>query len=358
MPQPQLQSTRSIARRKVELGFDIAIRLRSDSLLVPALEDRYTPINWIAAGGNASDAMNPANYTITRPSGGNLSGPAEAIDLDVVQCEEPETGVTIVGGFRVATKVILVLDFDQTSRADYRVQAANILDSTGAFVIDPAHDTADWIGHVISWANRNFKLYDLAPSVVRRLDQQGTGDFEKFCKAIQETFDRFAEDIDAYFNELCTLDYMRPEWLNALLYDLGDQFSEIFDLTTLEKRRLAGSLVTLYRLKGTCPGIIQVIEYFLGITMLGCKNGWDGTWELADGAYPAPIGGNFLSEGVYPAQSGGDAFLGPVGAEIWSFWLLYPGGAGALTADQLAKIAALVEIWKEAYSHYLGVKAP
>jgi phage tail-like protein len=356
MAAPQLQSARACARRKIELTFDSNIQLRGITQLPVQITDRYTPVDWVGAGGNASDAFNPANYVITRPSGGDLDGPAEAVDLTVIAVEEPETGVSTLGPFYIASQVILIVDFDQTARSDYRVEVSNVVG--GGFVIDPAHDTADFEGYVVSQVIRNsLHLFDKIPAFIQRMDQEGTGELELFCTAFQEVFDRVTEDIDAYFNELSTIEYMRSEWLDGLLYDLGDQFSEIFNLTSSEKRKLARSLVEMYKLKGTCVGIVNVIDYFLGITILGCRGGWDDCWELADGAYPAPVGGNFLSEGIYPAQSGGDVYLGPVGSEIWSFWLLH-AAPGALTADELAKIAAIVDLWKPAYSHYMGVTTP
>lgn len=351
---PELISARASARRKVTLTFDVTVRLRAVTTLPPLLSDRYTPVDWLAAGGGAADAQNPANYTVTHVPGGNLDGPGEAVDLTVIAVEEPETGVTIDGGYRVCAQIVLVVDFEQTARCDYNVAVANVVHTTG--VIDPAHDDQDFDGYIVSWVPRqSLHLYDILPPLSRRLDD--TGELELFCTVIQEVFDRFTEDIDAFFNELCTLDYMRPEWLDGLLYDLGDQYSEIFNLTTNEKRRLAGALVSMYRRKGTCIGMVEAIDFFMGITILGCRGGWDDCWTLAGGAYPAPYDGSYLSEGVYPAASGGDAYLGPVGYEVYSFWLLH-AAPGTLTADQLTKIAAIVDLIKPAYTHYMGVTAP
>lgn len=353
---PKLTGARASARRKITLDFDITVRLSDDVQLVVEQTDRYTPVDWIAAGGSANEALNPANYTITRPPGGDLDGPGEAVDLVVVACEEPPTGVTIVSGWKVATQVVLVVDYNQTPRCGYHMAVANLVHTTGT--IDPAFDELDFDGHIASWVPRSsLHLIDILPPIAKKLDDAGTGHLALFCTVIQEVFDLFTADIDAFFNDLCTLDYMRPEWLDGLLYDMGDQFSELFDLTANEKRRLAGSLITMYREKGTCEGMVNAIDFFLGITILGCRGGWDDCWELAKGAYPAPVGGSFLSKGVYPAATGGDAYLGPVGSSIWSFWLLHPA-PGALTADQLAKIAAIVDIIKPAYSHYMGVTTP
>lgn len=358
---PKLTGGRATARRKITLAFDMTVRLRAVTKNAMTPPDRYTPVDWVGTGGNTSDAFNPANYAITRPAGGALDGPAEAVDLTVVSVEEPETGVTEESGFRVADSVVLVVDFEQTATAGYRVQVSNIVHTTGA--IDPAFDTFDFTGHVVSSVSRSsLHLFDILPAIARRLDQEGTGDLALFCTAFQEVFDRFTEDLDVFYEELCSLDYIRDEFVDALLYDLGDQFSELFALTANEKRRLAKSLVRLYKLKGTCPGIVQVVDFFLGITIAGCRSGWDDCWRLAKGAYPVPVyphpGETYpLSKGAYPAPAGGAAILGPVGAEIWAFWLLH-AAPGALTPDQVSKIAALVDLWKPNYARYLGITTP
>ena len=362
---PRLVSARPHGRRALELIFNLPVRVRDVTQLVVEPTNRYTPVDWVGAGGIAADAARPQNYTISRPAGGNLDGGGEAVDPVVTWAEEHQDSQywldVVEGGdtIRYSERVILHLDYQMTPRADYRVEVEKLISQQSGPTIDPAADTADFVGFIVSHVIRNsLHLYDILPKVARRLDESGTGELQAFCTALQEVFDRITEDTDAFFDELCTIEYIREEFIDALLYDLGDQFSEQFDLTTIEKRRLSRSLVRMYKLKGTCPGLIDAIEFFLNVTITGCRGGWHGVGGLYKGSYPAATGGDFdLYKGSYPAATGGSGWLGPVGSQVHNLWLLHPT-PGSLTSDELAKIEVIVELMGPADAHYKGVIAP
>lgn len=358
-----LASVRLSGRKSIDISFDKPVKICSKDLIPRAPENQLVPVDWIAKGGTTEDAANPDNYAIIRPSGGYLDGGGEAIDVvvtwangvDGYTSEAVESGTTYV----YSTVVRAYFDFQTTPRADYRITLSNLVAQTGGDPIIAPNNTKDFTGLVISHVPRSsLRLYDILPKTARELDDDGTGDLAKFCTALQEVFDRMTEDIDAFFDELCTIEYIREEFIDAMLYDLGDQFSEKLSLTTIEKRRLARSLVGMYKLKGTCVGITNAIEFFLGITMSGCRNGWWDTGYLYKGTYPSPVGGDFdLYKGTYPSATGGSGLLGPNSYQSHILWLLHPT-PGSLTADELSKISIIVDLMKPAEAHYSGVIAP
>lgn len=354
-PVPSLVAVRAIGRSIVELQFDGDIIVRQQGQLINAPADRYTPIVW---PGNAFDAANPANYSISRKTAGSLVNPGEAVTLVPTYAEEAEeywSEVDIEGTvYVVSPRVWLHTDFDHTARADYEISVANIkLDPTGPSigVTEESITDADWVGYVASQVDRqSLHLVETLPGIVRRQDLEGTGDLANFFTAVQEVFDRLVEDVDAFFPDLCEIDRARGEFLDAILFDLGDPLGKFFDLTTTEKRKLISVLVQIYREKGTCEGIVNAVRFFLGIELLGCTRAWADTWQLDTGAYPTPTGPHF--------ELGVDTVLGAgTGEEIWSFWILY-GTPASLTADELAKIAKIVDYMKPAGTIYLGVTAP
>jgi phage tail-like protein len=337
-----LLSVVPIARRIIELTFDRAVIVRHQDkpLLTPV--DRYTPVDWTGAGGNVADLANPDLFTITRKSTGSLVDPGEAVTLVVTNAYEAPHTWEVVSNYIMTARVRLQTDFQMTARADYNFAI------TGAYTGD---QDMDFVGYVVSQVQRNsLVLYDQIPGIARRLDENGTGALADFFTCVQEVFERVLEDIDAFFFDLCEIDRTREEFLDALLYDLGDPLGHLFDLTTNEKRKLAAVLVQMYREKGTCEGLVNVVRFFTGIELLGCSRAWEDTWRLDKGSYPSPVGDN--------DELGVDTILGPgTGPERWSFWALY-GTPGSLTADELSKIAAIADYMKPAGTIYLGVKAP
>jgi len=337
---PTVESVIAIARRTVEITFDYPVRVRAVGTVITPPSDRYTSITW---GGTASDAANPANYVFSRPLGGALDGPGEAIDVIATYAEGNPDYEVVLGTYVYSTKIWVHTDYQWTARGGYRVVTSNLI-TTG---IPMVPSTDDFVGFVVSQVVREWHINKQIGSEPIRADT--SGDLAKFLTAVQEVLDRMLEDVDSFFDDLCSIDHMRREFLDNLLCDLGDPFSEIFTLTTNEKRKLARSLVRIYKEKGTCVGIVNAVQFFVGVTLLGCTSAWDDTWQLADGSYPAPIGGDELGVTTY---------LGPGTLyEINSFWLLHATPA-SLTADELSKIEAVAEYMKPAESHYLGVKAP
>jgi phage tail-like protein len=193
-----------------------------------------------AAG--ADDALNPARYALTR-----LSTPAvEAAVLAV----EPVT----------SSAVDLVTDIPLTPAASYRVDVEGVADVSGG-LIGAVDGAAVFTGFAPSRpANRVFDLYRFLPEINRREDE--TGDLQRFLACLQEVTDLVLVDIDR-FTDILDPDLAREPFVDLMLGEFGGPFA--FDLSTVDKRRLLNVLVAMYREKGTVPGIVNAVRFFLGL---------------------------------------------------------------------------------------------
>ena len=357
-PVPSIVSVRAVGRRKVEVEIDPPVVVREKTNLVVVPSDRFTPVSW---SGASYEAANPANYSFARPSSGTKTGAGEAVELVATYAEEAEEYFEeeeIDGtDYIVASRVWVHTDYQHTARADYEVTVENVKttpDGVSIGLTPESVQTAAFAGYIVSQVARStYTMIEQLPAITRRLDDAGTGDLTKLFTALQEVFDRVLEDVDAFFPDLCEIDRARPEFLDSILFDMGDPFSGLFALTTNEKRKLISVLVQMYREKGTCEGVVNVVRFFTGITLLGCTTSLAGRWRLHGGSYPSttvPPGG--------PYRLDDSAVLGPgTLEELWSFYVLY-ATPGTLTADELEKIAAVVDYMKPASSIYMGVRAP
>lgn len=333
---------RAVGRNKIEVEVDRAVKIRPVSIKAEAPSDRYTPVTWTGA---STDAANPANYVMSRVDGGNLSGAGEAIDIVTTWAQENEDYSFEDTGYIYSTHIWVYTDFQMTARADYQATINNL-----TLVDDPIVESVEeFAGYVVSQVPRSsLKFIENVPTLVLEEDDNGTGDLRKFLSVLQETFDRLVEDIDVFFLELCTVDRIRDEFIDGLLWDLGDPFSDLLELTTTQKRKLAGVLVQMYREKGTCDGIVNAVRFFLGITLSGCQEPWDETWRLDGGSYGAYLGPELDELGL-------TTLLAPAEDYRFSFWVISPI---ALTADQKNKISLIANYVKPAQTFYLGVIEP
>ena len=336
-----------IQRRQILVEFSGSARVRPFGVALEAPSDRWTPVTW---PGASWDAGNPAGWAISRPALGALTGAAEAI-LPAVTWVEAYPGSEVVGADGYYTdKVILHTDHEMTAGAAYQLTAGGFHDSHG-FVLPT--ETDDFSGYVLSYIDRDFNLLSLLGSLANRLDSDGTLDLQKLMTALQEVWNRCAEDVDAFFDELCSIDKMRWDVLDSVLYDLGNPFESVYAEVPSYKRKVIWALVAMYREKGTCEGIINAVRLLTGVELLGCSRAWDDTWKLHGGAYPSttiPTGG--------PFELGISSRLGPgTSLDIWSFWL-YHSSPGSITSDEMAKIATIVDYMKPAGQHFLGITTP
>ena len=155
------------------------------------------------------------------------------------------------------------LNTELTPGATYRATAAGVTDLAGNPVQLP-YDTATFKGvRPPTPPGRSFDLWSMLPKHNRRED--ATGDLRRFIVCLQEVTDLLLSDVDR-FTDVFDLERAPAPFLDLILADLGNPFP--FDLDELGKRKLAASLVRMYRQKGTAAGIVNAVRFFLGIEVV------------------------------------------------------------------------------------------
>ncbi|MEQ8719660.1 MAG: hypothetical protein RLO52_30210 [Sandaracinaceae bacterium] len=172
----------------------------------------------------------------------------------------PAMLVVPLGARAEGSTVVVELDVEMTPDAAYQVLARGVTDLAGNPVAPP-FDRASFVGYRPRRpARRRFDLWRMLPKHNRRQDT--TGDLQRFIACLQEVTDLLLADIDR-FAELYDIERAPESFVDLILRDLGNPFT--FELDLGAKRRLAASLVDMYRLKGTAPGIVNTVRFFLGV---------------------------------------------------------------------------------------------
>ena len=172
----------------------------------------------------------------------------------------PAMPVAPAGARAEGSTVVVELDVEMTPDATYQVLARGVTDLAGNPVAPPG-DRASFVGYRPRVpARRRFDLWRMLPKHNRRQDT--TGDLRRFIACLQEVTDLLLADIDR-FAELYDIERAPESFVELILRDLGNPFA--FELDVGAKRRLAASLVDMYRLKGTAPGIKNAVRFFLGV---------------------------------------------------------------------------------------------
>lgn len=182
-------------------------------------------------------------------------------------------------------------------------------------------------------AGRRFDLWSMLPKMNRRADTDG--DLAAFVACIQEVIDWLLADLDA-LPDLIDIE-RAPEWmLDLILQDLGNPFA--FELTELQKRRLASILVGIYRLKGTAPGIRSAIRFFVGL----------------DDVAITPLTATTLVLGE--SELGVDWELGPSARFArYAFEVTTPR---VLTDTERSAVRALIDYMRPAHTHFVALNEP
>lgn len=258
----------------------------------------------------------PSNYVIELVSG------APAVTPHVV------SGTTMSG-----TTVVLHLDKPMTRNAVYRITATNVSDTNGNSIIAPGN-AALFVGYTCpAPAERDFQYLDMLPKIAVALDDEDArGDLRKLSSVLQEAIDLLLCEIDRWPNILDP-DTAPEVWLDSILADLGNPFT--FELSVIEKRRLAQILVDIYRSKGTGPGIVNAIRLFLGIEVTLNVPGW------------APLG---LGDAVI-----GDSFiLGSSDPEVLLTFQIRVNQV--LTAEEQQRLLAIVDYMSDAREFFVLIQ--
>ena len=273
------------------------------------------------AATNPDSALNPSNYLFERQT-----NPA----VDVVA-----SAISVV----TTSSVDVELDIEQTPGATYRVTVSDIEDLFGNVVAAP-FNTVEFLGFTPQIPeDRDFQLFRLHAQKNR--DEDASGDFLKFTGALQEILDLLLCEIDRW-TDILDPDLAAEQFLDCMLDDLGNPFD--FDLTVTDKRRLIRILVSIYKQKGTSPGIVNVVRFFLGIEVVVNSFSAEG-WELGIDE----LGGSGVGEE-------GTAILGPgTSFGLYSFEIAAPI---ILTQEQRDRITDIANYMKPAHTHLIQIVEP
>jgi phage tail-like protein len=293
---PALLSATAIGLRTVRLVFSEPMRHDSATL--------------------AASALNPANYTLTRMSFPSVSATVESVSTSF------------------DTTFDLTTDIDLSPGATYQVSVVYVTDVHGN-VVDVAYDEATFV----AWEppvpeGRSFDLYRMLPLINRQEDQ--TQDLFKFIACLQEVGDLLLYESDRFY-DIIDPDTAPEYVLDLMLADLGNPFA--FELSVTDKRRLIGVLVTMYSLKGTAPGIIAVVQFFLGIT-------------VTVDPYNTDVDTVVLGE----SEIGVDWQLGPgTSYGLYCFDVTSPQ---ILTDTQRTQMLQIINYMKPAHTHLVSLNEP
>jgi phage tail-like protein len=261
-----------------------------------------------------SDALNPARYVLTATSAPAVGASALAVEA------------------ATSSAVDLLTDLPLTPAAIYQIVVAGVGTNSGDGV-DAANGTASFAGFAPPRpADRAFELYRLLPEINRREDT--TGDLRRFSACLQEVTDLVLVDVDR-FTDILDPDIAPEAFLDRMLGELGDPFA--FDLLVVDKRRLLNVLVAMYREKGTAPGIVNAIRFFLGLEV-----------EITSYAGEAL----FLGESLL----GEDWVLGPSSLfAALAFEIVSPR---LLSVEERRRLRQIVDYLKPAQTHFARLVEP
>jgi len=269
------------------------------------------PVLQVSASG-AADALNPANWAVELVDGA------------------PAVWVTVTSVASITDRVVeLATDIPMTAKAVYRTHATAIEDLFGNAVESP-NDVATFTAIGDQAPGRSFHIMELLPSWNEDVD---AGDYAKFMGVLQEVIELLLRQIDRW-PEIIDVDLAPEVFVDAMLQDLGNPFS--FELTLLEKRKLARLLVPIYKSKGLARGIINAIRLFQGVEV-SLDYPYFGGLRIGT----ARIGSTF--------RLAGSAY------DAYSYRILVDQ---ALTDDQRTKMRAIATYMQVAHEHLVAIVEP
>lgn len=291
------------------------------------------------SSANANDSLNPSNYVFTR-----LAAPTVTV--------EPVSVAAVDG-----STVDVTLDIELSYGAPYSVTVANVEDPYGNVITSP-DNLVEFTSLSRPWPDgRRWELLDFVPQINRTEDT--TGELELWIACLQDVSDLLLRLIDDW-SQILDPDFAPDTgFLDAMLADMGNPFA-FAALSEIDKRRLLRILIDIYKQKGTEPGIIDVVRFFLGIDVtIEYYNGIG--WELAasdnptlDGqSPPAGPGDELSSDDTEPTDA---AELGPGERRLlYSFEIHSPVN---LTTEQRDRIVSIAELMKPAHTHLISIVEP
>lgn len=186
--------------------------------------------------------------------------------------------------------------------------------------------------------DRNFRMRSIMPPrVIAEDEARADGFLAKFLDSLDDEANASFERIDC-FPTLIDPFRVPSQFLDHLLYHLGNPFTLEEGLSDTQKRRLALVLFALYSLKGTCPGIIGAIRVIYGINVTECVSANIDCWILDESELDV------------------DTILCPSSAfDRRTFQLMVDTN---LSDDQRAQMTNIAKYMKPAWEHFGGFIEP
>ena len=281
-------------------------------------------------------ACNPDNWTLTG---------------DNAATGNPVAPVTPVSVEEITTSIVEISLSDDFSPGELYIVVAKGAAAGGITGVPMAPDnTVNCSGfEPVAPASRRFDVMQMLPS--RALEAPENIDMKRLVQIFAEQKRLSLDRIDRWTQ---ILDYERaPEnFVDIMLRALGNPFA--IALTLLDKRRLAGALLGMYRQAGTAPGIREACRFFTTYpadVLWGGLSGFD--WSLGDDELGEQT---ILGLITYQAGIHGTDLL-PLflsGTTPYHF-IVKVGKGSALTAAEEEKVAAVVEAMRPAHTHVADI---
>lgn len=243
----------------------------------------------------ATSALNSALYAVDYQQADDRQACVWVTVASVAQAAD-----TAVAADTFAVTVDMDLSFWRT----YQLTVGAVADEAGNLLAAPAVTTfASWTPP--GWpADREFELWQMLSRDDRARDIHG--DAKRLLSVWQDTVDIILWEQDR-FTALWDLDTAPEANIDALLQDLGSPFR--FDLSDLQKRKLAAILVPSYKERGVAGAIVNLALFFLGLGVT--VTAWaDDQWVLGDSelgidtdAGPGPTNG-YRERYTFTVESG------------------------------------------------------
>jgi len=256
---------------------------------------------------------------------------AERLKAALVAVDRPAVPLSVVGAEGSGTRLELVVQPEMTPGALYELRTHGARDGSD-------NEASESVARVRGYRSpspreRNFDLWKMLPLYARRADQ--TTDLARFIRCLQEVVDLLLVDIDRVVERL-DVERAPEEVVELWLRDLGNPFDLLFN--ELERRRLASSLVELYRLKGTEKGLRSAARFLLGIELEEITT-FSGT--------PLVLGESLL---------GVDWELGPSNRfALYAFSVRVPR---VLSVEERQRLRTLILWCKPAHTHLVEILEP
>jgi phage tail-like protein len=195
------------------------------------------------------DVLNPDNWTLVR----NPPTDVPAVSVEVVSVAQGDDSATY----------ILTTDIELTFGLEYLLTVQNVVDLSDNVVSVLAQSLPFDAYSPDFPEGREFFLWEMIPEFNRAMDD--TGDLARTIAVFQEVVNVLLSEMDEFPNILDP-DFAPEPFLDAMLLDMGNPF-DFVDLEVIDKRRLIQTLVAIYKLKGTEKGIVDTIQFLLGVTV-------------------------------------------------------------------------------------------